>query len=574
MNRVAVLGVMALLFVSTIATAAITDIMFVDEAAFVSVPSSVLDVVGDILPERRVVASSYLSERFDPNIRVMAPATVDITFVHEGAGYRNSFGYFTYRVVDATLSIVDRQLIFPNASYAGSGGSLVTGDTVTLRDSAGDPRLFESGDQIGFFVIANGWTGSAVRGFDESSPTIPSTNPAANRSNGTYTTLDSLNPEQANDRSDVARHTAMVRILGIPGFLSGDDFLLIGMEDLARDGSSDDDFNDVVFFAQSTPADALVVDSVTVYDPDDPDPDGDGVLGLDDAFPFDSERAFITRIPGTGFQTLAFEDAYPGVGDADFNDVVVNYAFEWIQDADNHLKDLVATFHLVARGAGYDHAFGFALHGWTGAETGSVRVERQLTGGAIQAVPATPIGAALEVTTSGYLLRISDVFPSTRQALPPVDGAFTNTEGLELEQTPSASRVVLTFDTAIPSGRLGTPPYDSFISVDRESGRFDIHRPGFDGFADRPAELPLEAGPTSFMDDTDMPWALIVPSDWRFPREKVRVDAAYLDFAQWRESRGSRLADWYDRPATVGSPVIGEIPNGYRIRSWTLEPGN
>lgn len=574
MKRAALLGALAITSLSAVGAAAISDIMFIEEESFVTVPDSVLTVVGDILPERRVVASSYLSERFDPNLRVTAPATVAVTFVHEGAGYRNSFGYFTYRVVDTELVILDRQLIFPNASFVGSGGSLRTGDTVTLRDASGAVRLFEPGEQIAFFVISNGWLGDSVRGFAETDPTSPSTSPAANRSNRTYTTLDSLNPEQANDRGDVARHTAMIRVLGIPEFLDGEDFLIIGMEDLPRDGSSDDDFNDVVFFAQSTPADALEVDLVTVYDPADPDPDGDGVLGLDDAFPFDADRAFVTRIPGTGYQTLAFEDTYPGVGDADFNDVVVNYAFEWVMDASNQLKDLVGTFHLVARGAGYDHAFGLALHGFTGTETGSVRIERQLSDGAVEVVAPAGLGAALTPSPmGGTMARFDEIFPSTQSALPPIDGRFTNTEGLELEQTPSATRIILTFDSSIPTDRLGTPPYDAFISVDRATGRFDIHRPSFSGFAERPAELPVEVGPSSFMDDNDMPWVLIVPSDWRYPRERVHIDRAYVDFTRWRDSRGGSVTDWYDRPSTSGSPVIGAIPNGYRIRDWGLEPG-
>lgn len=86
-------------------------------------------------------------------------AEVSVTFVMEGAGYKNTFGYYTYDVSNPPESVDDikssMRIIFANASAQGSGGSLQEGDLVNLGS-------FDAGTVIGYFVIANGWNGTEV----------------------------------------------------------------------------------------------------------------------------------------------------------------------------------------------------------------------------------------------------------------------------------------------------------------------------------------------------------------------------------------------------------------------------
>lgn len=87
-------------------------------------------------------------------------ANVSVTFVMEGAGFTNSFGYYTYDVNNPPQSVEDirasMRIIFANASAAGGyGGSLLEGDQVDLGS-------FEAGTVIGYFLIANGWNGYDV----------------------------------------------------------------------------------------------------------------------------------------------------------------------------------------------------------------------------------------------------------------------------------------------------------------------------------------------------------------------------------------------------------------------------
>jgi len=78
---------------------------------------------------------------------------VYVTFVWEGAGYKNTLGYYSYPA-GTTPNIADLQkhVIFPNASQDGSGGALKTGDMVKINTAK-----FPANTVIGFYLVADGW---------------------------------------------------------------------------------------------------------------------------------------------------------------------------------------------------------------------------------------------------------------------------------------------------------------------------------------------------------------------------------------------------------------------------------
>jgi hypothetical protein len=83
-----------------------------------------------------------------PPIVMAETHNVQVTFESEGAGYKNTLGW--YIVDPVTKVITSVGIIWANASADGSGGSLHTGDTVSLGNLA-------EGTRIGFFLIANGY---------------------------------------------------------------------------------------------------------------------------------------------------------------------------------------------------------------------------------------------------------------------------------------------------------------------------------------------------------------------------------------------------------------------------------
>jgi hypothetical protein len=113
-----------------------------------------------ILPERQnaITAHPEYFEHPMKNIVLTEEAEVSVTFINEGAGYKNVLGYYYYDTDTPPNSLdeVVKIVIFPNASAQGSGGELIPGNTVKLLGT------FPAGTEIGFFVIADGWRNQKI----------------------------------------------------------------------------------------------------------------------------------------------------------------------------------------------------------------------------------------------------------------------------------------------------------------------------------------------------------------------------------------------------------------------------
>jgi LruC domain-containing protein len=548
--------------------------------SFVTIPSSVSAIIGATLPEGNNAGASYISSAFDPNLVFTGDGKLTITFLHEGAGYKNSLGYFTYTLdASGNKTILDRNLLFANASYTNKGGVLDRGDSITISNADGSDRLFTAGQYVGLFIVSNGWNAGSktVTGWDPASPVLPYLNASQNAgvANGVFSTWDTYNPEILSSDPSLARHMALFKVSPIAGFNNDEGFFITGFEDQRRDINSDEDFNDVVVMMRSSPESASADTNTPVYLPGDPDPDGDGCEGMSDFFPNDATRCTIVRTPATGYYTVAFEDNYPSLGDGDYNDSIVHFAHEEVLNGAGLLVDLVGTYHLTARGAGFDHAFGMSFEGLAGTEAGTVRVESFNSDGVLTSDGPNALSESTYTTVDGdNAMRIRNIFPSTRNALPGIDSSFTNTENATPESAPASARAKVTFSTPIARANLGTHPFDPFLDIKFGGGLYDIHLPGSEAFPDRPAELPDETAGVSFKDDDGYPWVIAIPSDWRHPLEGQNiggVSPAYDFFQSWRLSAGASNLDWYDYPYSgVSARVVDLSDDSDRVRSWNL----
>ncbi|MFY0673445.1 MAG: LruC domain-containing protein [Bacteroidia bacterium] len=484
------------------------------------IPQSFLDDVNSSLPEYKPVPQynpQYLSDHVKTCAEISKTADVWVTFVHEGAGYRNVLGYYTYPTdtpPQSTNDIDSLYIIFPNVSYAGSGGGLVSGDKVHIG-------RFDPGTTIGWFLIANGYVSS---------------NQTVGNGHHALFSNNNLNPESS---ASLQQHIVEL-------YDETRDVVILSFEDLRRDRSCDNDFNDAIFYVTSNPVDGIVRENM-VHAKKAIDTDGDGVYDYEDDFPFDPNQSSSSVAPAGGTNgSICFEDSWPNMGDYDFNDMVVDYSYLYFTDESNNVTELEATFTLTAIGASYKNGFGFQLDvepSAVSSVTGS-----ELTDGLIT--------VSANGTESGQSKATIIVFDNAHKHLRrAANSTYVNTEYGATFVEPKEFVIIIEFEEPVPLGSLGKAPYNPFIFANATRGR-EIHLVDFE-----PTDLADEtlfgtaadiSDPTIeryYQNRDNMPWVLHTPSTFTYPLEHINIFECYQYFESWAESEGRSNTDWYyDNP--------------------------
>lgn len=489
------------------------------------ISGDLLDDINAALPESMPVPEyhpEYLMGVNEHNLVILDDADVWITFVTEGAGYKNVLAYYTYDrdfPPQSPEDITDCYVIFPNASLQGYGGELYPGDKVYLG-------TFPENTVIGWMLMRNGWNGS--------------TQQATEGLGLLYSNLE-LNPEE---NIDYRQHCVLL-------YDEERELFLIGFEDLIRPGG-DNDFNDAVFYASANPIENVETENVQPAYPDPIDTDGDGIYDNFDDYPDDPDLAFNNYYASSNlYGTLAFEDLWPAKGDYDFNDLVLDYNFNRISNADNEVVTLRGKFVVRAIGASFKNGFGFTIEGLSPSAISSI-VGQEFTEGYIN--------TNSNGTEAGQTDATIIVF----------DNAWEHGHGnTRLDQdfvVPDTITVDIHLTTPIPADAFGMAPFNPFIIVNMERGK-EVHLPDY-----QPTDLVDESYFGQSFDDTqpeigkyyktveNLPWAINFPSRFDYPIETVSIDLAHLKFIPWVLSDGEDYINWYkDEPGYRNSDNIYNI---------------
>lgn len=477
------------------------------------IPDDMLSTVNAALPEGtdlRKTNPQFLTSSATSNIVITKDAEVFITFVSEGAGFRNSVGFYSYPTNSPPKSLADIKqvsFIFPNASFLGSDGSMLSGDKISLGK-------FSAGTTVGIVLFANGWNGNQVD--------VKST---------AYFTDYFLNPEK--DPS-LQKHSVLLKY---------NNTYLIGFEDLDRSSNScDHDFNDVVIYASANPVDAISTNGVAT--PTKPkDTDGDGIDDSIDQFPTDPARAFINYYPAKdSWSTIAFEDNWPVSGDYDMNDVVVNYNYSWVTNANNNVVEMFANFQPIANGASFQNGFGIqfpfssnAVSSVTGASTTANYIKFNSNG-----------------TEAGQTNAVIIPFDNMRSVLSNTNGAyFVNTDMALPKVTGTTINMKLSFNSPIAISNFNSVPFNPFIISNLRRG-FEVHLPGQlpTALADKTQfGQGIDATNTTtgvyYVTKQNYPWAINFTSSFIYPIERSSIADAYPNFLKWAASAGTQFSDWF-----------------------------
>lgn len=495
-------------------------------------PQDTLTNVYSMLPEGTYVNTAFIAQERYSNIDIDDElggadyATASVTFLNEGAGYRNTLGYFVYDTNNPPASKDDieaHMVIFPNASKA-PDGDMQEGDTIDL-----DVQL-TAGQTLAFFVIPNGWSASTYNN-------IPYLGPW----NTPFYSLSSLNPEST---ADYRRHNV--------AFLDTEnEFLVLGFEDIRRP-SGDNDFNDLIFTVDISPFSA--VDGVN----NDGTTDSKYEVLVQEN---DPEVTVTSVYPSSDtYATMAFEDRWPLMGDYDFNDVVWRYRVTELLNGQRELKTITVDYTLQAMGAGYSNGFAVKLPNVDSSNVASVTVTKN--GQAVEH----------EVLQSGSetVLVVSKNLRAELDALGVLTASctFYRTQSNCLDEQSAdilSYQMVVELTTPVARDQVGYPPYDSFIFAAEGTyhGSFVLTFPGmswqthFQSFSGtgymNNALFNLHddatGGSRYFLTNNNMPWAINVRDEWDHPTENTDISHAYTSFSTWVTSSGETDTNWYSTPA-------------------------
>ncbi len=479
------------------------------------IDSEFLIDINNTLPEQIELPESH-PQYFDENNRhdlsLLDPCDVYITFVHEGAGYKNVLGFYTFETDNPPASVDEIDsitIIFPNVSFEGSGGGLVSGNKVHIGQ-------YPANTTIGWILLANGWQGGQV----------------TNSYYKFYSNPD-FNPE---NNVELRQHSVFLNDLGRS-------LILLGIEDLKREGGwCDHDFNDAIFYITADPVQAVDYSNLPMIDYTGNDTDSDGVTNNFDDYPEDASRAFNNYFFTLGtYGTIAFEDMWPGIGDYDFNDLVIDYNFNQITNADNLVVEIYGKFILKAFGASFHNGFGIDL----GISPDMIT---SVTGYKTQEAWVNLNSKGLENNQTNAVII---VFDDTYHLMSHTGGIGVNTNSSYPFVTPDTINIHILLSEPAALENIGIPPYNAFMIVDQERSH-EIHLPDH-----APTDLVDQSLFNTYRDssnpstgryyktENNLPWAIKIIEQFEYPVEKVEILQAYLKFADWAQSNGSTYYDWY-----------------------------
>lgn len=304
------------------------------------------------------------------------------------------------------------------------------------------------------------------------------------------------------------------------------------------------------------PEAAVYVDNVVVTGPV-ADADADGVDDSMDDYPNDASRAFNVYYPNeTDWGTVAFEDLWPGTGDYDFNDLVLDYHYKSVLNSSNELVEFYTDYSVRAVGASLENGFGIMLGGDPAniaSVSGTHYTENYIHNNA-------------NGTEQGQSNSVIILFDNSFRMIGSSGSTFINTKQEIPYVNPDTNTLHVVYQNPVSTNVTGTAPYNPFLIINKERGK-EIHLAG-----QEPTDLVNTSYFGTMADDTkpsegkyyqtanNLPWAIDLPVSFAYPLEQVEILNAYNHFSEWATSSGVQYPDWY------------QDKEGYRVPSNIFAP--
>lgn len=499
------------------------------------ISAALLSGINASIPENGhvpMIHPEYFDNSVPTDLAITKDADVYIGFLYAGTSQQNTVGYYLYpsnNPPQKPADITNIYYVFPNSQQP----SYHAGQVVTVPGNRVHVGTVQAGTSIGFFCIPSGW--------NYNKPTTPNT------SGGIYYSNPNMNPENDPSTSNPSpvRHSIVINDPGFKHFV-------VGFEDsynpnLKPTNSGNNDFNDAVIYVTSTPIEAINNSNVPPI-ASAIDTDGDGVPDSYDAFPNDASRAYINYYPSQStYGYVAFEDNFPLKGDYDMNDLVVQYQYAIVSNAQNNIVEMNASYTPIAAGAVYKNGFGVQLP-FAASKVAKV------TG---QSLKNNYITLAANGTEANQTNAVIIPFDSYTNLINNAgNAAFINTQINMPKVTGSTANIYVQFTTPLSPTEFGQAPFNMFCISNMRRG-YEIHLPNY-----APTDLVNktlfgtndDASNASrgiyYVSSDNWPWAINFTQSFNYPVETVNIKDTYLHFLDWAKSGGTQYVDWFTNTGT------------------------
>lgn len=446
----------------------------------------------------------------------VASAQVDLVFLNAAGTYHNSMAYYYYPsdkvMTEADLHALPKFLIFPrttNGRPSVKMSARLQYFGANYDESGVD--AFPPGYTIGWMLISNVYFGN--------SNTVGAINSVITNYATGGNCIYSNEIANGTGNSTTGKYSGQP----LPGCISLFDYksqtVVIGFEDQAYRGSwGDKSFDDILFFAACTPAEAI--ESISKVNEIIEGGGTGGGTGDDEETLFFTEDIDIKPVWNTYTEegTLAFEDMWPEEGDYDMNDMVLEYKTTVSYNQWNQVRWIEDEFTPIHNGAVYKNAFGVTINedmGTVDAEASSYAVKEDAN-------------RFIMWTNNKDALESGETFKVVRKWA----------EDNYLEKADRQTRSVNPFLVI------------NYSSSNRN--RSEVHLPKSTPTAWANTSLNNTASDAYYVNrDGGFPFAIELygVTGWALNEmESRRIDhaQAYPRFASWAASKGTQDSDWYE----------------------------
>lgn len=280
------------------------------------------------------------------------------------------------------------------------------------------------------------------------------------------------------------------------------------------------------------------------------DGDFDGVADTLDDYPNDATLAFNNYMNST-YSTMLFEDLWPGKGDYDFNDLVIDYRLNRITNAANKIVKVDASVVLRAVGASYKNGFGFQINGLAPSKVSSVSGQN---------LTESLFSLSSNGTESGQTYVVIPVFDNALKTIGySGSGTGVNVETSGASIAYDTTTLVIRLDTngsGVTLNDWNAAKFNPFLVINQTRGR-ELHKAN---------ALPTDkmtvslfgtaqdkSNPSTgvyYRTENNHPWVIETANSISYMREKNDLTSGYLKFIDWAISGGTTNTDWYTNSAS------------------------